>query len=100
MHVRFDGGEVSRAAAHLESEAAAARRLASAVVGLSRGDEASGDAALAEGLRVLVDVCGDVLEVVGLDLDVLAGKAQAGARAYDATERRLARAAGEGARAP
>jgi len=97
--VRVDTGEVVAAAGCLETEADAARRLASCLAGLVREDAAHLDGALVEGLRVVGDVCGDVLEVVGLDLDVLAATSRAGARTYDATERDVLRAA-RGGRGP
>ena len=97
--MRFDGPGVAAAAMRLEVEADAARRLAAAVGAL--GEVAGGalEDALGEGLRLVANVCGDVLEVVGLDLDVLAEKARAAARAYDAIERAAVRAAEDGRRA-
>jgi len=91
--VRVDTDEVAAAAGCLETEADAARRLASCLAGLVRDDAAPLDGALREGLRVVGDICGDVLEVVGLDLDVLVATSRSGARTYDATERDVLRAA-------
>lgn len=99
MQVRIDAGGVVAATGRLESEADAARRLASSLAALGRVDVDTLGGALAEGLRVVGDICGDVLEVVGLDLDVLAAKTLAGARAYDTIERAVLRAAGDGRRA-
>lgn len=93
LHVRVDTGEVVAAAGRLASEADAARRLASSLAALGRADAGALDRALGEALRVVGDICGDVLEVVGLDLDVLAAKARAGAGAYDAVERAVLRSA-------
>lgn len=95
MHVRYDGGETVGAAALLEREADTGRRLAVAA-GRLGGGVAHGP--LLEGLRVLGDVCGDVLEVCGLDLDLLADTVRAGARAYDEVERNIVREARQGAR--
>ena len=97
--MRVDTGEVVVAAGCLETEADAARRLASCLAGLAREDATSLDGALGEGLRVVGDICGDVLEVVGLDLDVLVATSRAGARTYDAMERDVLRAA-RGVRGP
>lgn len=96
MYVRFDGGEVPVAVAHLETDAEAARRLASAAGRLGADVD---DAALAEGLRVLGDLCGDVLEVGGLALDRLAAKTRAGAACYHQVEGGVSRSvAGGGVR--
>ena len=94
--MRVDTGGVLTAAGLLRSEADAARRLASCLAGLDRDAAAPLDGALREAARVLGDICGDVLEVVGLDLDLLAAKAAAGSRTYDATERDVLRATGDG----
>ena len=99
MQVRLDTGGVVAATVRLESEADAARRLAAAVAALGGAHAGAVDAALIEGLRVVGDVCGDVLEVVGLDLDVLAAKVRAGAQAYDAIERGVTGAVEHGLRA-
>lgn len=96
MNVRVDTGEVVAAAGLLQAEADAARRLASGLTGLVRDDAGPLDGALREGLRVLADICGDVLEVVALDLDLLAATARAGAWAYDAVEADVLRATDAG----
>ncbi len=98
MHVRIDAVGVVAASGRLESEADGARRLASSLTALGRVDVDTLDDRLVEGLRVVGNVCADVLELVGLDLDVLAAKARAGARAYDAFEHALMHAAGDGRR--
>lgn len=99
VHVRFDADGVVAATVRLESAADAARRLASAVAKLGGSHAGTVDAALVESLRVVGDVCGDILEVVGLDLDVLAAKARSGAQAYDEMERGVTSAVGHGLRA-
>lgn len=95
MRVRFDGGEVLGAAAQLEAAADTAHRLARAA-GRLGGDVM--DPALADALQVLADVCGDVLEVCGLDLDLVAAKTRAAVVRYGRVEESAARAADRAAR--
>ena len=99
MQTRVDAGEVVAATSRLQSEADAVRRLAASMAAVGHVEGGTLEGALAESMRVVGDICGDVLEVVGLDLDVLARKARAGAGAYDAIERAVLRAAGSSGRA-
>ena len=52
------------------------------------------DPSLAHGGRLLADVAADLLEVVAMDLDLLAGRVQSGAVVYDRTEIAVRRSAG------
>ena len=98
--MRVDTHDVVAVTSCLATEADTARRLASCLTGRVRSDAALLDDALAEGLRVVGDVCGDVLEVVGLDLDLLVATSRAGARTYDAVEHDVLQAARGGAGSP
>jgi hypothetical protein len=90
VRVRVESHGVVGAAAHLRSEADGARRLAGTAVAL--GSEVT-DPSLGEALALLGDVCGDVLEVAALDLELLATTVRAGAALYAAVERGVVRAA-------
>ena len=52
------------------------------------------DPSLAHGGRLLADVAADLLEVVAIDLDLLAGRVQTGAVVYDRTEIAVRRSVG------
>ena len=88
MRIRVDCGGTAAAGSGLRALADDARRLAG---GAGRVATEVTEPSLAEGLRVLGDACSDVLEVVALDLDLLATCTTAGAVGYDAVEHHLAR---------
>ncbi len=56
--------------------------------------EALHDPTLVHGGRLLADVAADLLEVVAMDLDLLAGRVQTGAVVYDRTEIAVRRSEG------
>jgi hypothetical protein len=67
------------------AHADACRALSAGVAGLGDGlDLADGD--VRGGLSELSDVCADVLELVAIDLDLVADRMRAGARFYSAVE--------------
>ena len=90
VDMRYDGGETIGAAARLAKDADTGRRLSVAAGRLGRGID---EGPVLESLLMLGDVCGDVLEVCGLDLDLLGTMVRAGVRTYDEVERSIAREA-------
>lgn len=90
MQVRVETPGVVDAAAHLRGQADAARALADRAESLGSGVS---DPLVGEALATLGDVCGDVLQVIGLDLGLLAAACQTGAALYDSVETAVAGAA-------
>ena len=92
MHVRVDTRQVAGTAARLTSHAEQAARLARDLGGPGRdgpGPDEVG-AALAAALERFGDAAGDLLEVLALDLDLLAARVRDGALGYLAAERSAA----------
>ena len=87
MQVRVETPGVVDAAAHLPAQADAARALAARAESLGAGVS---DPLVGEALSTLGDVCGDVLQVVGLDLGLLASACHAGAALYESVETAVA----------
>jgi hypothetical protein len=85
MLLLFDGDVVVAAAVTVAADAAACRALAAEMSGLGEvADLAETD--IRAGVGELVDVCADVLDVVAIDLDLVAARMSAGARLYSAVE--------------
>ncbi len=97
VHIAFDAGQVVAAAFRLTTAAEGARRAAGAAVDAAAGVS---DPALSRALAVLGDVGGDALDVVALDLDLLADRVRAGAARYGTVEDAVAASAVAGAGAP
>jgi hypothetical protein len=77
-----DSDVVVTASAHVAAHADACRELAaelSALGGLADRD-------IGSGFIALTDVCADVLELVAIDLDLVAARMSAGARLYSAVD--------------
>lgn len=91
MQIRFEADGVTSAAARLSGAAGDLRRLVGAATGLTAGVL---DPALGAALAALADICADTLEVVALDLDLLAGAVRAGAVRYDGVETAVVRTTG------
>lgn len=83
VQIRVETAGVVSAATHLAEVALTARRLSASAGTLAAG---VADRTLVDALEVLGDVCGDALDVVGLDLDLLASAARAGAAVYEHVE--------------
>jgi hypothetical protein len=83
-----DGDVVVAASVNVAEHAEGCRALAGEVSGL--GDVA--DADVRAGIYELADVCADVLEVVAIDLGLVAARMSAGARLYSAVEAAVAAA--------
>lgn len=85
MPLLVDGDVVVAAASTVAADSAACRELAVEVSGLG---EVAGLAStdVRAGVGELTDVCADVLELVALDLELVAARMRAGARLYSAVE--------------
>lgn len=82
MRLVVDSDVVVAASANVAAHADACRVLAAeltAVGGLADRD-------VGAGVIVLTDVCADVLELVAIDLDLVAARMSAGARLYSAVD--------------
>ena len=88
--MRVDSGGLTTAASHLAHSADEVTDQVHRCAGVPNG---LSDRALRDGVSVLADVAADVLELVGRDLALLAGKVRAGALRYDRVETGLAAAA-------
>jgi hypothetical protein len=77
-----DSDVVLAASASVAAHADACRALAAEMAAL--GGLADRD--VGTGVTVLTDVCGDVLELVAIDLDLVAARMSAGARLYSAVD--------------
>lgn len=89
MHIWYDPAGVAGAAARLSVGSDGALRVSAALSGLTVG---VADASLRDALGTLGDVCADALEVVALDLDLLAGLVDTGASRYESVEAGVSRA--------
>jgi len=94
VHIAVDAAEVVAAALRLAAASDGARRASSAAPDVAAGVT---DPGLARPLAVLGDVVGDALDVLGLDLDLLARRVREGAARYGAVERAVAAGAAAGA---
>ena len=85
MRLFVDSDIVVAASATVAAHADACRALAADVDGLvGVADLANTD--VRAGVSKLADVCADVLELVAIDLDLVAARMRAGARVYSAVE--------------
>ena len=82
MHLVVDSDVVLAASADVAAHAGACRGL---VAGLSALGSTA-DRAVGAGITALTDVCSDVLELVAIDLDLIAARMSAGALLYSAVE--------------
>jgi hypothetical protein len=96
VHIAVDAAEVVAAALRLAAASDGARRASSAAPDVATGVT---DPCLARPLAVLGDVVGDALGVLGLDLELLAGRVRAGAARYGAVEHAVEHAVAAGAAA-
>jgi hypothetical protein len=86
-----DGDVVVTASADVTGHADACRGLAAEVSILGDGVDVA-DTDVRAGFGELADLCADVLEVVAIDLDLVAARMSAGARLYSAVEAAVAAA--------
>lgn len=89
MRIEYDPAGVAAAASRLAAGADLALGVSAVLSGLTVGVV---DAALREALCTLGDVSADVLDVVALDLDLLAGLVDVGASHYESVEAVVGRA--------
>ena len=82
MRVFVDDGAVAAASADAAGHAATCRALVVDVSGLG----SVADPGVRTGFTELADVCADVLELVAIDLDLVAARMSAGARLYSLVE--------------
>ena len=82
MHLVVDSDVVVAASANVAAHADACRALAAELPAL--GGLADRD--VGAGVTGLTDVCADVLELVAIDLDLVAARMSAGARLYSAVD--------------
>ena len=82
MHLVVDSDVVAAASADVATHADACRALAAELAAL--GGLADRD--VGAGVTALADVCTDVLELVSIDLDLVAARMSAGARLYAAVD--------------
>ena len=82
MRLVVDSDVVLSASAHVAAHADACRELAAALAALG----GTADRAVGIGITALTDVCTDVLELVAIDLDLVAARMSAGALLYSAVE--------------
>jgi hypothetical protein len=89
-----DGDVVVTAAVNVTGHAGACRALAAEVSGLADVAAMGNivDTDVRAGVGELADVCADVLELVGIDLDLVAARMSAGSRLYSAVEAAVAAA--------
>ncbi len=86
MHLFVDPEAVALAAARVGESAGGCRVLATALTSTS----GLSDARVRAGFNELADVCGDVLELVAIDLELIAARLRAGGQLYSSVERSLA----------
>ncbi|MEP6761555.1 MAG: hypothetical protein ABJA93_09340 [Sporichthyaceae bacterium] len=82
MRLFVDSDVVVAASATVAAHADACRALAADVDGLV----GVADMDVRAGVSKLADLCADVLELVAIDLDLVAARMRAGARVYSAVE--------------
>jgi hypothetical protein len=97
MPLLVDGDVVVAAAVTVAADAAACRALAAEVSVLGEVADLA-DTNVRAGLCELTDVCADVLELVAIDLDLVAARMRAGARLYSAVEAAVVAASQSGRR--
>ena len=85
MLLLVDGDVMVIASVNVAGHADACRALAAEVSGLGEVTDVA-DTDIRAGVCELTDVCADVLELVGIDLDLVAARMSAGARLYSAVE--------------
>ena len=86
MRVEVDDGGVLLASTHLLTRGSLVQGQVAACPAIADGLR---DPSLAAGVGDLADVAADVLEMVALDLGLLAGKVRSGAVLYDRVEERV-----------
>ena len=82
MHLVVDSDVVAAASAHVGAHADACRALAAELAAL--GGVVDRD--VGSGFTALTDVCADVLELVAIDLDLVAARMSAGALLYSTVD--------------
>ncbi len=82
MRLVVDSDVVVAASADVAAHADACRGLAAELAALG----GLADRAVGAGITALTDVCADVLELVAIDLDLVAARMSAGARLYSAVD--------------
>ena len=82
MRLVVDSAVVVAASADIAAYADACRGLAAELAAL----DGLADRDVGAGVTVLTDVCADVLELVAIDLDLVAVRMSAGARLYSAVD--------------
>ena len=92
MHLQVDPSTLLSSEADLRQRGAELRGTAAATARIS----GLRDPSVSAGLAQLTDVCGDALELVACDLDLVATRVGAAAVVYTATERVVAGLAGLG----
>jgi hypothetical protein len=85
MFLLVDGDGVVGASVTVAGHADACRALAADVSGLGELADVA-DTDVRAGVGELADVCADALEVLAIDLDLVAARMSAGARLYSAVE--------------
>jgi hypothetical protein len=88
---------VVTAAVTVAADASACRALAAELSGLGQVADLANTEVRA-GIGELTDVCADVLELVAIDLDLVAARMRAGARLYSAVEAAVVAASRSGLR--
>ena len=82
MRLVVDSDVVLAASADVAAQADACRGVVAALAALG----GTADRAVGAGITALTDVCSDVLELVAIDLDLVAARMSAGAFLYSAAE--------------
>jgi hypothetical protein len=82
VHLVVDPEAVAVAAARVDEFAGGARLLAAALTSIP----AMSDPRVRAGFTELADVCGDVLELVAIDLELVAASARTAGHLYSAVE--------------
>jgi hypothetical protein len=89
MPVSVDADALSAGARQIQRRSGECRELTAAAARL----DGPADPAVGAALREVADACADALELVALDLEVVAARTLAAAAAYTAVERAVAAAA-------
>lgn len=86
MRVEVDSGGVLLASTHLVTRGSLVEGQGAECAGIPDGLH---DPSLVAGVATLADVAGDVLELVAMDLELLAARVRSGAVLYDRVEERV-----------
>jgi hypothetical protein len=82
VHLFVDPEAVAVAAAHVDESAGGCRALAAALTSIP----ALSDPQVRAGFTGLTDVCADVLDLVAIDLELVAARLRTGGHLYSAVE--------------